>query len=260
MPTIIAALCNTGVVAIDAGDDHSAALSADGKLWTWGLGSYGALGHDTIESQHSPQPVKALFNSPIVSVAAGGNHTVALSVKGRVYTWGCNTFGQLGVGNCIDASLPCVIEDSGTMQVIRVCAITAELLFAVEHASVASLPHPILYSAHMYVSWSGVTLHCNHHLSCFVFCVMNMLCVSETTQHSTLFSRPLLCVTASQSRNIFSEGLLSTLRCGLALVCLPWRALVSTTAASLASVLGLRRCQTALVICRFQRVATIQCY
>ena len=127
-PRLIAALCYTGVVAIDAGDDHSAALSADGRLWTWGLGSYGALGHDTIESQHTPQPVCALLNSPVVAVAAGGNHTVALSVKGRVYTWGSNTYGQLGVGNCIDASLPCVIEDSGSMRIIRVCTPLCDVL------------------------------------------------------------------------------------------------------------------------------------
>lgn len=125
-PTVIAGLWYAGIVAIDAGDNHSLALSADGRLWTWGLGSSGALGHDTIESQHTPQQVQALQNSPIVSVAAGGNHTVALSAKRRVYTWGNNTYGQLGVGNCIDASLPCVVEDSSSMQVIQVCSVAVD--------------------------------------------------------------------------------------------------------------------------------------
>lgn len=130
MPTVISELAYAGVTAIDAGDDHSIALAADGRLWTWGQGTFGALGHDTTESQHTPQQVAALRNSQIVSMAAGGHHTVALSFKGRVYTWGNNTYGQLGVGNCIDASLPCVVEDSSSMQVSQVRAMPLFCRFA----------------------------------------------------------------------------------------------------------------------------------
>ena len=123
-PTLISGLACAGVTAIDAGDDHSVALAADGRLWTWGQGTFGALGHETNESQHTPQQVAALMHTQIMSMAAGGHHTVALSAKGRVYTWGSNTDGQLGVGNCIDASLPCVVEDSSSLQVSQVCGPT----------------------------------------------------------------------------------------------------------------------------------------
>ena len=32
----------------------------------------------------------------IISMSLGGKHSSAISLKGRVFTWGCNTDGQLG--------------------------------------------------------------------------------------------------------------------------------------------------------------------
>jgi alpha-tubulin suppressor-like RCC1 family protein len=132
-PALVGALWCAGVVAIDAGDDHSVALAADGRVWTWGCGKDGALGHDTMDSQTTPKLVEALRCSPVVSVAAGGAHTVALSTKGRVYSWGCNCSGQLGVGNRIDASSPCVMEESHTLQIFRVRARRVALRCAPQH-------------------------------------------------------------------------------------------------------------------------------
>lgn len=37
-------------------------------------------------------------NDPIVSIATGRNHVLALDTAGRVYAWGDNLKGQLGVG------------------------------------------------------------------------------------------------------------------------------------------------------------------
>lgn len=119
-PTLISTLWCAGIVAIDSGDEHSVALSADGRLWTWGNGKHGALGHDSLDVQSVPREVESLRGSPVVSMAAGGQHTVALTARGRVYAWGNNGWGQLGVGNRIDASVPCMIEGSHTMHVLRV--------------------------------------------------------------------------------------------------------------------------------------------
>ncbi|CAD7931516.1 unnamed protein product [Amoebophrya sp. A25] len=38
----------------------------------------------------------------IVDIACGENHTVALTEKGHVYTWGINTWGQLGRGDAVE--------------------------------------------------------------------------------------------------------------------------------------------------------------
>lgn len=44
-PTLIASLSGKNIVAISCGSSHSAAISAEGELFTWGRGNYGRLGH-----------------------------------------------------------------------------------------------------------------------------------------------------------------------------------------------------------------------
>lgn len=68
---------------------HVAALSQSGVLYTSGKGKSGQLGHGDRESLHSMSPVLALSDVfPIVSVACGKDHTVAVSASGRVFAWG----------------------------------------------------------------------------------------------------------------------------------------------------------------------------
>ena len=38
-------VANQTVIAIAAGEAHSAAISSEEELYTWGAGSYGRLGH-----------------------------------------------------------------------------------------------------------------------------------------------------------------------------------------------------------------------
>ena len=96
------------------------ALAADGRVWAWGRGKYGALGHDTLDNRFVPEQIKALHASPVIAIASGGNHSVALSAKRRVYSWGSNQWGQLGVGNTIDANMPVVLEGSHTWRITHV--------------------------------------------------------------------------------------------------------------------------------------------
>lgn len=44
-PTLVTALEGKNVVNIAAGSNHSAAVTDEGALYTWGKGSYGRLGH-----------------------------------------------------------------------------------------------------------------------------------------------------------------------------------------------------------------------
>ena len=40
-----------------------------------------------------------LINDPIIKLAAGSTHSVALTKSGIVYVWGSNKEGQLGLGD-----------------------------------------------------------------------------------------------------------------------------------------------------------------
>ena len=45
-------LSGKNVVCVIAGGEHSAAVTEDGALYTWGMGSYGRLGHGEATRQY----------------------------------------------------------------------------------------------------------------------------------------------------------------------------------------------------------------
>ena len=87
---------------------HSAAIAADGSLFTWGEGKHGqvliagegekrvgifpptASNGTLVES--GEKPVRAAF----VDVACGAKHTVAIDVEEDVWTFGDSRHGSLG--------------------------------------------------------------------------------------------------------------------------------------------------------------------
>ena len=89
------------VAAVFAGEEHSAAKTVSGRLFTWGSNHKGQLG---IAAEHlSMVSVPHVVDVPqrpaletITCVAAGAQHMVAVSDIGKVYVWGSNSHGQLG--------------------------------------------------------------------------------------------------------------------------------------------------------------------
>src|SRR5207237_1049530 len=46
----------------------------------------------------------------IVNIACGGFHSLALTQNSEIYAWGKNNYGQLGLGDYIDRSIPCKLN------------------------------------------------------------------------------------------------------------------------------------------------------
>jgi alpha-tubulin suppressor-like RCC1 family protein len=97
VPTPIAALEGVYIEQVSAGPTHVAAVDRAGRVYTWGSGAYGQLGHGDRLPSFVPRRVKALAGVNITSVAAGARHTVAVDDMGEVYAWGSNEFGELGL-------------------------------------------------------------------------------------------------------------------------------------------------------------------
>jgi len=102
----VTGLADVGAIeTIRCGASHCAALDPTGVLFTWGLASSGELGHGgwTPIEVDVPRVVSSMSAVRVTQVAAGANHTVAVSESGGLWTCGRGRHGQLGHGHFHDA-------------------------------------------------------------------------------------------------------------------------------------------------------------
>ena len=106
------------VTAITVGDEHTVALTSEGKVYAWGRNTYGQLGDGTFTNRTTPTAVNTsgvLSGKIVTAIAAGGDHTVALTSDGQVFDWGNNTYGQLGNGTIAHNSMPVAAFSGGVL-------------------------------------------------------------------------------------------------------------------------------------------------
>lgn len=97
------------VVSVACGTWHSALATSSGKLFTFGDGMFGALGHGDRESVPYPKEVNSLSGLKVIAVSCGVWHTAAIievtnqsgvNVSSRkLFTWGDGEKYRLGHGN-----------------------------------------------------------------------------------------------------------------------------------------------------------------
>lgn len=107
-PTLTAPLpvpLDDPVTQIAAGRSHSVAI-VDGQVYCWGATNHGQCGNVVRRSGVvPPKKVEGLMDCVITEVAAGGNHTLALTGGGRLFAWGSGTEGELGLGVDVPAQV-----------------------------------------------------------------------------------------------------------------------------------------------------------
>jgi len=109
-PKLISELTGHKIVQISAGYQHNIVVTDKGQVFSWGESLRGKLGHDIVGNDHiPPNPVPLPESLFITNACAGGDHSMLLDDKGRVYSFGANTDGQLGLGHEKDQSSPKLI-------------------------------------------------------------------------------------------------------------------------------------------------------
>ena len=99
---------------VSAGMYHTLAIDSDGKLWAWGANSDDQLGYTSLlyddvyglPYSHTPKPVEGVAGVQWETVSAGFGHTLAIDKDDKIWTWGDNSFGQLGVGDTTSRNRP----------------------------------------------------------------------------------------------------------------------------------------------------------
>jgi regulator of chromosome condensation len=124
-PTLFEGLKGHDITWIGGGEHHSLALTSDGKVLSWGRLDINQLGFPSsqLPSTALPQPnprylpVPTVIPGipPMVFVACGTHHNIAISNAGEAYSWGYGESWQVGHGpSAGDIDVPTKIENTAT--------------------------------------------------------------------------------------------------------------------------------------------------
>ena len=98
------------IESVQCGANHTLALTKSGQVFAWGRNNYGQIGIGNNTNQMIPTKVTELEPNYIVSIACGSSHSLALSSNQEIFSWGNNSFGQLGIGNCTHQTMPTLVK------------------------------------------------------------------------------------------------------------------------------------------------------
>lgn len=103
----------TNIVSIESGANTTYAMTKDGKVYAWGLGTSGELGNNQTSNYFTAgkvlNGVADAELSEILSIGAGDSHALAVEKHGYVQTFGLNNWDQLGIVGVDKSSLPVYI-------------------------------------------------------------------------------------------------------------------------------------------------------
>jgi len=120
------------IIDICCGYLHSLALTIDGEVYAWGYNKDGQIGNgknSEYESQLMPYHVKGFDGQKVKAISCGSWHSMALTDRGNVFSWGYNNFGQLGIGSVESCNSPKLITLKMTIQKIS-CGRSHSLLLS----------------------------------------------------------------------------------------------------------------------------------
>jgi len=110
IPKLVTSFGSTRIVSVCAGSNHTLAISEVGHVWSCGRNRHGQLGQGHMIDEAAFFMVDDLRNDRVVSVAAGKFHSMALAADGKLFTWGDNSGGQLGLANLVDHPSPVLVD------------------------------------------------------------------------------------------------------------------------------------------------------
>ncbi len=135
-------------VCVSVGSMHSAVLSEDGTVWSWGDNSYGQLGHGLVpdrtvvrtvknsDRKFEPKKILAMRFALVSHVALGAHHTAMITETGDLFTCGRNNRGQLGLGDLEDRATPVCVAVLTKYQVSDVACGSEHTVVCMENGSV----------------------------------------------------------------------------------------------------------------------------
>jgi alpha-tubulin suppressor-like RCC1 family protein len=95
-------------------------IKNDGTLWTWGENYAGKCGITRDMNNHILQPLQvttSVLPNTFTDVSCGAVHCVSRKTNGTIWSWGFNSYGQLGVGPKATGTTPTLAETKLPQQI-----------------------------------------------------------------------------------------------------------------------------------------------
>ncbi|XP_021116722.1 E3 ISG15--protein ligase HERC5 isoform X2 [Heterocephalus glaber] len=110
-PSLVEVPDNQKVECVACGGAHTALLTQDGLMFTFGAGKYGQLGHNSTKNELRPRLVTELSGNRVTQIACGRWHTLAYaSDLDKVFSFGFGEEGQLGNGGKHNQLIPLPVK------------------------------------------------------------------------------------------------------------------------------------------------------
>ncbi|GAB1602255.1 protein RCC2-like [Argonauta hians] len=126
------------IIDVSCGMNHVVALDSRKRVFTWGFGGYGRLGHSEPKDEFVPRMVKA-FDGPnrgAAHVYGGGTFCLAVNEHGSLYFWGQTKYTG-------EASMyPKLVQDLAGWRVRSVACSNRSIVVAADESIVSWGPSP----------------------------------------------------------------------------------------------------------------------
>ncbi|XP_055811129.1 ultraviolet-B receptor UVR8 isoform X2 [Solanum dulcamara] len=131
-PTCVSSLLGIRIESVAAGLWHTVCISADGDVYAFGGNQFGQLGTGAEQAETLPRLLDApsLENMHVKVVSCGARHTAVVTGDSKVFCWGWNKYGQLGLGDVIDRNIPSQVSLDGHIPINVSCGWWHTLLLA----------------------------------------------------------------------------------------------------------------------------------
>ena len=109
-PTLLSLPNNERISFITCGQFHTMCLTQNNLCYVWGGNDYGQLGLGDTNNRSIPTLFSLPNNERIYFITCGTFYTICLTQNNLCYVWGNNCFGQLGLGDKNNRSIPTLLR------------------------------------------------------------------------------------------------------------------------------------------------------
>ncbi|XP_023910727.1 ultraviolet-B receptor UVR8 isoform X2 [Quercus suber] len=131
-PTCVSSLSGKQVEKVAAGLWHTICITVEGHVYAFGGNQFGQLGTGAEQAETLPRLLDApsLESKHAKIVSCGARHSTILTEDGKLFSWGWNKYGQLGLGDSAGRNIPSLVSIDGSLPTNVACGWWHTLLLA----------------------------------------------------------------------------------------------------------------------------------